>query len=75
MQTRDEVLREVKDTALRYVERGQLREAFTAFVCDLGKHPELAVAYAACRTLGMLSMVAGQLDTAEKMTKFIEGCR
>lgn len=69
--TRAQHLQWCKNRALEYVDRGDLDQAFTSMVSDLGKHDETKE-HGAIK-LGMMMVVAGQLETADEMRKFIEG--
>ena len=67
--TRSEHLEWCKERALEYVDANDLSQAYTSMASDLGKHPETAN-HAAIQ-LGMMLLMAGHLDTPEKMRKFI----
>ena len=69
--TRAEHLAWCKQRALEYVEAGNLADAYTSMASDLGKHLETENHPAIGLGVGLL--FAGDLDTAEKMRKFIEG--
>jgi hypothetical protein len=69
--TRAEHLAWSKARALQYVEQGDLTNAWTSMVSDLGKHPDTQ-GHAALE-LGMMLLIAGQLGTPTKMREFIEG--
>jgi putative NIF3 family GTP cyclohydrolase 1 type 2 len=69
--TRAEHLAWCKGRALKYVERGDLREAYASMASDMGKHPETAGHSAL--TLGMALLINGHLDSAAEMRRFIEG--
>ena len=68
---RAEHIQWAKKRALQYVEHGQISEAYTSFVSDLGKHQETC-GHPAIR-LGMMLMMGGHLSTAHQMTEFING--
>lgn len=70
--SRAEHLAWCKKRALYYVDRGDLISALTSMTSDLNKHPETQ-GHAASE-LGMSLMIIGDLDTPEKMRKWIEGC-
>lgn len=53
------------------VSADSIREAYTSFVSDLGKHPDLASHVAI--GLGMIEMMSGRLTSAQQMREFIEG--
>ncbi len=69
--TRQEHLQWCKDRALEYVEAEDLTNAYASMASDLGKHKETEMHSGIA--LGMGLLMAGHLDTAEKMIKFIEG--
>jgi hypothetical protein len=69
--TYDEHLQWCKDRANQYVDAGELTNALASMVSDLRKHPELEDH--AAIGLGVLLKMAGHLDTAEEMRKFING--
>lgn len=69
--TRAEHLQWAKSRALEYLEAGNLTDAWASFVSDLGKHPETAAHRAI--ELGMLEMMIGGLNTADKLRHHIEG--
>lgn len=69
--TRAEHLQWAKDRALEYLKAGDLTNAWASFVSDLGKHPETA-GHTAIQ-LGMLEMLMGGLNTADKLRHHIEG--
>lgn len=71
MMTRAEHLDWSKKRALEYVDRGDLAQAMASMGSDLSKHPELEK-HSAIR-LGVMLMLGGQLNSPEKMRKFIEG--
>jgi len=60
-----------KQRALEYCDRGDLSDAFASMASDLGKHPETKNHSGI--QLGMMMVMAGQLDTPEKMRNFING--
>ena len=69
--TRAEHLEWCKQRALPYVAGGDLPQAYTSMVADLGNHPETANHSAI--QLGLMLLLAGQLSTPEKMRAFILG--
>ena len=69
--TRGEHLAWCKQRALEYCDRGDLSDAFASMASDLGKHPETKNHSGI--QLGMMMVMAGQLDTPEKMRNFING--
>ena len=71
MKTRAEHLQECKDRAIEYVDRGDLQNAYASMASDLTKHPDTEKH--AAIGLGMQLMMIGDLDTPEKMRRFIEG--
>ena len=70
-ETRAEHLAWCKQRALEYVDAGNINQAFASMGSDLNKHPETANHSGI--TLGAMMLMGGQLDTAEKMRRFIEG--
>lgn len=60
-----------KERALAYVDAGDLEQAFSSMVSDVGKHPETVNPIA--NQLGMSLLMMGLLSTAHEMKKFIEG--
>ncbi len=60
-----------KSRALEYIAAGDGTQAFTSMGSDLGKHPE-TVGHPGIK-LGMMQLMAGQLDSPEAMRRFIEG--
>lgn len=69
--SRAEHLEWCKRRALQYCDIGDVNQAFASMGSDLGKHPETAKHGG--MELGMMMLIAGHLDTPEKMRKFIEG--
>jgi len=69
--TRQEHLDWCKKRALEYCDMGDLNQAFASMGSDLGKH--LDTANHPGIQLGMGLLMAGHLETPEKMRKFIEG--
>jgi hypothetical protein len=60
-----------KERALECVERGDLVESFNSMASDLQKHAQTA-GHSALE-LGVMLLLNGHLNTAEAMTRFIEG--
>ena len=69
--TRAEHLAWCKKRALAYVDAGDLPQAFASMASDLTKHQETENHSGS--QLGMMMLLAGHLNTADKMRKFIEG--
>ena len=69
--TRTEHLQWCKDRALEYVNNDDLKNAYASMASDLRKHKETE-SHAGI-VMGMGLLMAGHLDTAEKMRHFIEG--
>lgn len=69
--TRQEHLDWCKKRALEYCDIGDVTQAFASMGSDLGKHPETSN-HAAIQ-LGMMLLMAGQLNSPMEMRKFIEG--
>lgn len=68
---RTEHLQWCKDRAFKYVENGDYPQTFASMASDLGKHDETANHVGI--QLGMGLMITGDLNTSEKMHKFIDG--
>jgi hypothetical protein len=68
---RQEHLEWCKRRALEYVDRGELTDAFASMASDLNKHPETEKHPGIVVGMGLL--MTKQLDTEDKMRKFIEG--
>lgn len=76
MMTRQEHLDWCKQRALEYLEPGQffsLDDAMASMSSDLGKHEETRHHVATTVPLMAQLRMAGQLNTAAEMRKFIEG--
>lgn len=71
MDSRAEHLAMSKARALKYVDAGEVTQAYTSMVSDLNKHPETSNHGAI--QLGMMLMMGGHLSTPEKMREFING--
>jgi len=56
-----------KQRALEYVQRGDLTQAFTSLVSDLGKHPKTRDSADIAVELGGRLLLAGHLSTARQM--------
>jgi hypothetical protein len=69
--SRQEHLDWCKRRALQYVEIGDLEQAFASMASDMTKHSETQ--NHAGLEIGALMLLGGQLDTPERMRKFIEG--
>lgn len=68
---RQEHLEWCKQRALQYVDAGDLSQAVTSMMSDLGKHKDLEN-HAGIR-LGIVLLMTGNLDTANKVRDFIVG--
>ena len=68
--TRAEHLAWAKERALEYVDAGELGSAHASLTSDLRKHPELRDHPAP--ELWMLGALAGGMDTAGEVRRFIE---
>lgn len=76
MATRAEHLAWCKQRALEYLEPGpyfSLNDAMASMVSDLGKHEETAHHVTMTCPLMFQLKMAGKLETAAEMRKFIEG--
>ena len=71
MATREEHLAWCKQRALKYVEIGELDNAFASMASDLNKHKETRDHSAI--QLGMMLRLGGHLSTRQEMDKFILG--
>jgi hypothetical protein len=71
MRTRQEQIQYAKARALQYVESGLTQQAFDSMASDLRGHPETC-AHPAIQ-IGFQLLLAGHLDTAPAMRKFILG--
>ena len=69
--TRSEHLEWCKKRALKYINIGDVGQAWISMVSDLGKHPETAGHTAL--SLGTMMLMAGHLSAPDKMRKFILG--
>ena len=69
--TRAEHLEWSKTRALELLDTGDIPQAFTSMMSDLGKHDELREHSAI--SLGAQLMFSGHLDTEQRMRKFIVG--
>lgn len=67
--TREEHLKWAKERALKYLDAGDLPNAFSSMGSDMGKHPELGM-NAFLGTLGLLHVQAGD---ARELRRWIEG--
>lgn len=68
---REEHLQWCKDRSLEYVKNGDLTNAYASMASDLRKHPETEMHSGIA--LGMNLLMAGHLDTTDKMEKYING--
>lgn len=69
--TRQEHLDWCKKRALEYCDASDLTNAYASMASDLKKHDETANHLGI--EMGMMMLMAGHLNTADKMRKFIEG--
>ena len=69
--TRQEYLSWCKQRSLEYVDTGDLNQAVTSMLSDLGKHEETK--NHAGIGLGMQMMIGCFLQTADEVRKFIDG--
>lgn len=72
MRTRDEHLAFAKERALKYLDRGELADAFTSMGSDLSKHDELRAIGEKMGQVGLLYLM--QRD-ARRLRAWIEGFR
>lgn len=71
--TRQEHLEWCKSRAMKYIDAGDLQQAFTSFASDVRKHPETVAIERTIGILGMPLLLGGFLDTPEKMREHIQG--
>jgi len=69
--TRSEHLEWCKRRALEYVDNGDTPQAYASFASDMKEHEETAEHSAL--DVGMMLLMAGQLNTPDAMRKFING--
>ena len=69
--TRSEHLNWCKSRALKYVDAGDIQEAYASMTSDLNKHDETR-GHAGIQ-LGMMMLMGGFLNTSEDMKKLING--
>ncbi len=69
---RAEHLQWCKDRAMEYVKAGDLQQAVTSMLSDLGKHEETAASsQGVCAQIGMMELMRGL--TREGIEKYIKG--
>lgn len=72
--TRQEHLNWCKQRAREYVQQGDLLNAVTSMMSDLGKHPETKESGGgALAMLGLLAMQQAQSGDREGVVRYIEG--
>ncbi len=71
MESRSEHLKWAKERALQYVKNGNIADALSSILSDLGKHEKLSD-HPAIMLQGSLSL-SGHLDTKEEVETFING--
>ena len=71
--TRQEHLEWCKKRALRYVDVGDLKNAFSSFASDVSKHPETQGITKVIGMLGLPLLMGGHLNTTVKMREHIQG--
>lgn len=69
--TKSEHIKWCKDRALKYLDVGDLQNAYASMVSDLSKHKHTEGHIGI--SLGMAEMTAGRLSTLSGMKHFIEG--
>ena len=72
MRTRQEHLQWCKDRAMEYVKEGNLLEAVTSMMSDLGKHPETQGG-GALAMLGLLAIQQAQQGDTAAVKRYIQG--
>lgn len=70
-ETREQHLEWCKKRAMEYVDVGDTTQAYASFASDMAQHPETNKH--AALGIGLMMLMNGQLDAAEKMRKFING--
>ena len=71
---RAEHLQWCKDRAMAYVNEGNLMEAVTSMMSDLGKHPETAErSGGALAMLGLLALQQAQQGDRDGVIRYIKG--
>lgn len=73
MATRQEHLEWCKARAMGYIDSGDVSLAFASFTSDVMKHPETVGVHDTIAMLGLPLLMAGHLDTPEKMRAHIQG--
>ena len=68
---RSEHLQWCKDRANEYVENNDMKNAFTCFQSDMGKHPETANHLAL--EMGTMMLLSGHLSNTRQMKEWING--
>ena len=68
---REERMEWCKKRALQYVDIGDIPQAITSMLSDLGSHPE-TINHPGIE-LGFMLLMAGQLKTQEEARRFING--
>lgn len=71
--TRQEHLEWCKKRAIKYIDAGDLNQAFVSFGSDVKKHPDTEDIGKIIAMLGTPLFFAGHLNTPEKMQKHIVG--
>ena len=71
MENRSDHLEFCKERAIEYVDNGDLTNAFSSFMSDMGKHPETSNHLAL--EMGMTLLLSGNLDTPKQMEDWIKG--
>ena len=67
---RKEHLKWCKEWAFQYLDKGDIKNAYTSFTSDMGKNSETSEHPALM--LGNMLLVGGHLSTVAQMRKFIE---
>lgn len=70
--TRDEHLQKCKEYALKVLDGGNVREAFTCMLSDLSKHPETKDHIGGKMGVGFM-MLPGWIDNPVEVRRWIEG--
>ena len=67
---REEHLKWCKERALRYLDKGDVKNAYESFISDMGKNSKTSTHPALI--LGGMLFMNGHLSTVDQMRKFIE---
>ncbi len=74
MRDREEHLAECKKRALEYLDTGDIDQAFTSMLSDVGKHPETENHVGIRMGVGLM-MVHGWITNSVEVRRWIDGFR